>query len=69
MLICSLTRPLRLVCYDGDLSYPAGEKPMKIKKAREMYDKFMSLYPKVSSELEKIFLFLVEESKKNEISV
>lgn len=50
--------------FDGHLSYPAGEKPMKIKKANEMYDEFMSLYPKVLSELDKIFWFLVEESKK-----
>ena len=45
--------------FDGDLIYPAGEKPMKIKKAREMYDEFMSIYPKVVEELDKLFWHII----------
>jgi len=55
--------------FEGHLSYSAGEKPIKIKKAKEMYDEFMNLYSKILEELDKIFCFLVEESRKRENSV
>ena len=32
---------------------------MKIKKAREMYDEFMSIYPKVVEELDKLFWHII----------
>jgi hypothetical protein len=45
--------------FEGDLIYPAGEKPMKIKKAREMYNEFMLIYPKIVEELDNIFWILI----------
>ena len=61
--------------FDGDLSYPAGEKPMKTKKAKEMYDEFMLLYPKVMEELSNLFWHIIgkpnpfKKEKKEENSV
>jgi len=49
--------------FEGDLIYPKKEKPMGIKKAREMYDEFMSLYPKVTEELDKIFWSIIGKKK------
>jgi len=53
---------------EGELSYSAGEKITKVKKAKEMYDEFMNLYPKVFEELNKILNHLLEESKKSKQS-
>jgi len=49
--------------FDGDLIYPKGEKPMGIKKAKEMYDEFMSLYPKVVEELDRLFWHIIGKPK------
>ena len=49
--------------FDGDLIYPKGEKPMGIKKAKEMYDEFMSIYPKVVEELDNIFWHIIGKPK------
>ena len=49
--------------FEGDLIYPKGEKPMGIKKAKEMYDEFMSLYPKVTEELDKLFGHIIGKQK------
>lgn len=49
--------------FEGDLIYPKGEKPMGIKKAKEMYDEFMSIYPKVVEELDSIFWHVIGKPK------
>lgn len=49
--------------FEGDLAYSAGEKSIKIKKAKEMYDEFMGLYPKVKNELEKILQHIIKEKE------
>jgi len=48
--------------FDGDLIYDKGEKPMGIKKAKEMYDEFISLWAKVIKELDKIFWHIIGKS-------
>lgn len=48
---------------EGDLIYPKGEKPMGIKKGKEMFDEFMSIYPKVMEELDKIFWHIIGKPK------
>jgi len=45
--------------FDGDLIYDKGEKPMEIKKAKEMYDEFIPLWSKVFEELDKIFWHII----------
>lgn len=55
--------------FDGDLTYSKGEKTGEIRKAKEMYDEFMSLYLKVYEQLNKIWEFLIEELKKGKKSV
>lgn len=60
--------------FDGDLIYPAGEKPMKTKNAKKMYDEYIQLYGKVFKELEKIFWHIIGkpnpfENKQKEDSV
>lgn len=49
--------------FDGDLIYPAGENPMKVKKAKDMYNEFMLLYPKVVEELDKLFWHVIGKPK------
>ena len=49
--------------FDGDLIYPKGEKPMGTKKAKEMYDEFMSIYPKVVKELDNLFWHIIGKPK------
>ncbi|MEK6853588.1 MAG: hypothetical protein AABX64_02800 [Nanoarchaeota archaeon] len=45
--------------FDGELIYDKGENPMEKKKAKEMYDEFILLYPKVMGELEKLFWHII----------
>jgi len=45
--------------FDGDLIYDRGEKPMEIKKAKEMFDEFIPLWSKVFNELENIFWHII----------
>ncbi len=45
--------------FEGDLIYPKGEKPIGIKKAKEMYDEFMKIYQKVVEELDKTFWHII----------
>jgi len=49
--------------FEGDLSYPAGEKPLKMKKAKEMYDEFILLWSKVFEELDNIFWHVIGKPK------
>ena len=49
--------------FEGHLSYSAGEKPMKIKKAKAMYDEFMLLYAKVFEELDNLFWHIIGKPK------
>ena len=49
---------------DGELMYTEGEKPLKVKKAKEMYDEFFTLRPKVFEELKDVLLFLVKGIRK-----
>ena len=49
--------------FDGDLIYNKGEKPMEIKKAKEMYDEFIPLWLKVFDELDKIFWYVIGKPK------
>jgi hypothetical protein len=49
--------------FEGDLIYPKGEKPMGIKKAREMYDEFIPLWSKVFEELDRIFWNVIGKPK------
>ncbi len=48
--------------FDGDLIYDKGEKPMEIKKAKEMYDEFIPLWSKVWEELDKMFWHIIGKS-------
>ncbi len=45
--------------FHGDLIYPVGEKHMKTKNAKKMYDEFMQLHIKVMEELENIFWHVI----------
>jgi len=45
--------------FDGNLIYDKGEKPMEIKKAKEMYGEFIPLWAKVIEELNKIFWHII----------
>lgn len=45
--------------FDGDLIYDKGEKPMEIKKAKDMYDEFIPLWAKIFEELDKIFWHII----------
>ena len=49
--------------FDGDLIYDKGEKPMEIKKAKEMYDEFIQLWSKVFEELGRIFWHVIGKPK------
>ena len=49
--------------FDGDLIYDKGDKPMEIKKAKEMYEEFMPLWVKVWEELDKIFWHIIGKPK------
>ena len=49
--------------FDGDLIYDKGEKPMEIKKAKEMYDEFIPLWSKVFEELDNIFWCVIGKPK------
>ena len=49
--------------FDGDLIYDKGEKPMEIKKAKEMYDEFIPLWSKVFGELDNIFWNVIGKPK------
>ena len=49
--------------FEGDLIYDKGEKPMETKKAKEMYDEFISLYLKVMEELDKLFWHIIGKAK------
>lgn len=49
--------------FDGHLIYDKGDKPMEIKKAKEMYDEFMPLWIKVWEELDKIFMHIIGKTK------
>jgi len=58
--------------FDGDLIYDKGEKPMEIKKAKEMYDEFIPLWANVMEELDKVFWNIIGKPnpfKKNKIPV
>src|SRR3989344_1594030 len=45
--------------FEGDLMYQKRDKTMENKKAKEMYDEFMSLYLKVEEELDKLFWHII----------
>lgn len=45
--------------FDGDLIFQKGEKPIETKKAKEMYEEFMSIYPKVTEELDNLFWHII----------
>ncbi len=49
--------------FEGDLIYYKGEKPMGIKKAKEMYDEFILLWSKVLEELDKIFWNVIGKTR------
>src|SRR3989344_1561885 len=44
---------------DGDLIFQKGEKPIETKKAKEMYDEFMSLYAKIVEDLDNLFWHII----------
>lgn len=50
--------------FDGHLSCYIGEKPMEIKKAKEMYDEFIPLWTKTMGELDKVFQYIIGQNKK-----
>ncbi|MBS3091493.1 hypothetical protein J4217_03545 [Candidatus Pacearchaeota archaeon] len=49
--------------FEGDLAYPAGEKPLKVKKAKEMYDEFIPIWLKVFEELDNVFWQIIDKPK------
>ncbi len=45
--------------FEGDLIYDKEEKPMEIKKAKELYDDFIPLWSKTINELKNVFWYII----------